>query len=672
MLGDIYDPLANPDPGAKPVTFDAAQPQELAAKPEISPNGEYMSVDAARKRAIMRSGYTPARAGGQQRPAEAASSSNIYNDTSAVRGGNYEQTGDPLGDIELAENPKPANKTGNQQGGNQGGGNQGGGNQGNGAGEKGFWTTGKIIIAVVATLVILGVSFGVPAALGAFPGQGGGGKQKKKPVAKPVTLTGQAAGNVVIDILGGKDAMGNAWVAAGDGTLAASGVKLRKGMDAVASLTVDNEGTWSVDSMTGKITFTPLAAFKGSPTPVNYFVTDSNLLASDNAAISITYAATGTIPAVTNPVAANIVLTDQLPGKVSIDILNGKDANGNAYFTKGTGAVKGNGVFLVSAQGMGQQLDVTNEGTWLADTSTGIITFTPVDGFTGSPTPIRWKLRDDSASPLASNEATITITLKMGPLAKADVDGSFARAAPADVISVTVDVLANDAKGAAALDPASVKIVRAIASDPSYMPMVTIAADGKSADIMGEGKWTVDPASGKMTFAALQGFNGQTTAIAYTVADTNKIRSNEAIVQLNSDIKKVSDGLQTLVDGTDLAFWTEFKKLAIDDPNVSIRELLVVTSLYNDLFVKAIPPALLATLNSTGRAIGTEFSGYETQWLNAGGTKDALWTIMQTVQANRYMKFPEATNKLAVRYLCTDVMVRLLRVLVASMNKMQQ
>ncbi len=56
MLGDIYDPLANPDPGAKPVAFDPAKPQELAAKPEISPNGEYMSVDAARQRAIMRSG----------------------------------------------------------------------------------------------------------------------------------------------------------------------------------------------------------------------------------------------------------------------------------------------------------------------------------------------------------------------------------------------------------------------------------------------------------------------------------------------------------------------------------------------------------------------------------------------------------------------------------------
>lgn len=166
-------------------------------------------------------------------------------------------------------------------------------------------------------------------------------------------------------------------------------------------------------------------------------------------------------------------------------------------------------------------------------------------------------------------------------------DGAFARALPTDVISVTVDILANDTKGDAALDPKSVKLIRAISADPAYSPMVTFAAGRKSVDVSGEGVWTVDPASGKLTFAAAQGFNGQTTAITYVVADANGVYSNQAIVQLNSDVKKAADALNLLVAGTDSAFWAEYKKLVIDDAAVTIREMLVVTSLFTEVFERA-------------------------------------------------------------------------------------
>ena len=36
------------------------------------------------------------------------------------------------------------------------------------------------------------------------------------------------------------------------------------------SLTIPNEGTWTVDPTTGDITFTPDAGFTGDPTPIRY------------------------------------------------------------------------------------------------------------------------------------------------------------------------------------------------------------------------------------------------------------------------------------------------------------------------------------------------------------------------------------------------------------------
>jgi len=40
-----------------------------------------------------------------------------------------------------------------------------------------------------------------------------------------------------------------------------------------AELVVPGEGTWTVDPVTGALTFTPEAGFTGDPTPVDYQVT---------------------------------------------------------------------------------------------------------------------------------------------------------------------------------------------------------------------------------------------------------------------------------------------------------------------------------------------------------------------------------------------------------------
>ncbi|MCG9792645.1 Ig-like domain-containing protein [Flavobacterium algicola] len=60
---------------------------------------------------------------------------------------------------------------------------------------------------------------------------------------------------------------------------------------------VANQGTWTVNN-SGIVTFTPLAAFTGNPTPITYKIYDTTLL-SDSATITITYKPTATIEGTT-------------------------------------------------------------------------------------------------------------------------------------------------------------------------------------------------------------------------------------------------------------------------------------------------------------------------------------------------------------------------------------
>src|SRR5690606_16449499 len=64
-------------------------------------------------------------------------------------------------------------------------------------------------------------------------------------------------------------------------------------------------------------------------------------------------------------------------------------------------------VQIVGTANPGDSLVVPGEGTWSVNTTTGAITFTPLGGFTGDPTPIQYTVRDNDGN--VSNAATVTI-----------------------------------------------------------------------------------------------------------------------------------------------------------------------------------------------------------------------------------------------------------------------
>ena len=93
---------------------------------------------------------------------------------------------------------------------------------------------------------------------------------------------------------------------------------------------------------------------------------------------------------------------------------------------------------------------------------------------------------------------------------------------------VTVAVVGNDTDAEGDLDPTTVMITVSPAGS-------TIAADGKSVDVSGEGVWTVNPTTGDITFTPETGFTGDPTPISYTVDDLTGKTSNEATVTIDYD-----------------------------------------------------------------------------------------------------------------------------------------
>ncbi|MBH0007715.1 Ig-like domain-containing protein, partial [Psychrobacter sp. SWN149] len=153
------------------------------------------------------------------------------------------------------------------------------------------------------------------------------------------------------------------------------------------------------------------------------------------------------------------------------------------------------------------------------DPTTGAVTFTPEADFTGDPTPVEYVVSDTTG--LTSEPATITIDYpQTAPVAVNDAKSGASGA------TVDVAVVGNDTDPENDIDPTSVLITVSPAGG-------TIAADGKSVDVAGEGSWVVDPVSGDITFTPEDGFTGDPTPISYTVNDATGLTSNPATVTID-------------------------------------------------------------------------------------------------------------------------------------------
>ncbi|MFT4187150.1 MAG: hypothetical protein QM621_01055, partial [Aeromicrobium sp.] len=139
---------------------------------------------------------------------------------------------------------------------------------------------------------------------------------------------------------------------------------------------------------------------------------------------------------------------------------------------------------------------VSGVGVWSVDTTTGAVTFTPVPNYVGEVPAVSYVVTGDDG-------ATYTADVSVEALGAADDDVAYtAPGGPG-----TVDPLANDSVPGAVLNPASVRLV-----DPA-------TGDETTTLTTAEGAWTVNPATGRVTFTPTAGYVGTPAPVAYLVDD---------------------------------------------------------------------------------------------------------------------------------------------------------
>lgn len=229
------------------------------------------------------------------------------------------------------------------------------------------------------------------------------------------------------------------------------------------------------------LVFSPASGFSGAVSQVTYAVIDGT---GDESSANLT------------------VYVDPAPiaqGDVSAPTANGSPVTIDVLANDQTGDVI---VFaslrLEGTTAPGQSLVVAGEGIWSVDTAAGTVTFTPEAGFVGDPTPVSYTVQDDEGY----RSTPATIYADYVPLASADVSAPATPGQP-----VTVDVLGNDAAGDAV--------------DPATVQLGGTAAPGDPLVVTGEGTWSINPATGAITFTPEAGFVADPTPVTYTVSDAN-------------------------------------------------------------------------------------------------------------------------------------------------------
>ena len=283
----------------------------------------------------------------------------------------------------------------------------------------------------------------------------------------------------------------------------------------VETLTVANEGTYTIDPATGVVTFKPLPTFTGKASPVTIKLTA--ILGTDTNNANITSTATATYTPTVVPVKPTAVASQTTgpQGKaqtsaIKFDVADTDDTTVN--FAKGTVAIDANttksidlntaSVTLLNADGVAvTSVTVANEGTYTLDTATNVITFQPVATFTGTVTkPVSVRIADANGT-TATTTYTPTVT---------DVTMTAENATSTDIQGKTQ----TGTPGFETSDP-SVTIATRQLIDPSTMQPTT------SVTIANEGTYTIDPTTGVVTFVPVPTFTGEGTGVTVQATDSN-------------------------------------------------------------------------------------------------------------------------------------------------------
>ncbi|GIG41141.1 beta strand repeat-containing protein [Cellulomonas phragmiteti] len=238
------------------------------------------------------------------------------------------------------------------------------------------------------------------------------------------------------------------------------------GGESSTRVVVEDEGVYTLDPSTGTITFTPELGFQGAATSVTFRVTDVY-----GQQAQATYTPTVTPPA--PPVAPDATSTGPAvtPQNLTVTLPAG-------------------GTVALSGGGSPTRVVVDGEGVYTLDPSTGTITFTPDLGFSGESQGVAVVVTD-AYGQSATGSWTPTVTAPPAP----------------QPLPATTDGVGTATQSTTVTVPGSGSVALVGGGSP-----IRVVVDG-------QGVYTLDPATGVITFAPELGFAGEADGVTYEVTD---------------------------------------------------------------------------------------------------------------------------------------------------------
>ena len=370
----------------------------------------------------------------------------------------------------------------------------------------------------------------------------------------------------------------------------------------VDSVTVDGEGTYTINPTTGEVTFQPLPTFKGTATGVDVTLTAPVGQDKDGQPVTAT-ATTKYTPTVT--------AVEPTAKPADSAGVQGETQKGTPTFTAGNAEVpiKENSVKLLNPDGTEANgpVDALDEkgnkvGEYTVNPATGEVTFTPTDKtYTGKVTPAKVQAEDKNGTKVNTTYTPhiVGVTPTATPAESSGIQGQ-----PQDG---TVSFAPGETTVEGVKKSVPIKANSAVLLDASGNPV----APGTPVDALDPegnkvGEYTIDPATNKVTFTPTnKEYKGKVQPAKVQAEDENGTKVNTTYTPTIVGVTPTASPAETTdVQGVEQSKEVTFKPGKATVNGVE-KEVPIDTTSYKLLDENGQPVESVPAKNPAGDVIGT-------------------------------------------------------------------
>ena len=373
----------------------------------------------------------------------------------------------------------------------------------------------------------------------------------------------------------------------------------------VDSVTVDGEGTYTINPTTGEVTFQPLPTFKGTASGVD--VTLTAPVGQDKDGQPVTATATTKYTPTVTAVEPTAKPTDSAG-------VQGETQKGTPTFTAGNAEVpiKENSHKLLDKEGNevqpGQTTPayaedgVTQVGTYSIDPATGEVTFTPTDKtYTGKVTPAKVQAEDKNGTKVNTTYTPhiVGVTPTATPAESSGIQG--------EVQDGTVSFAPGDTTIEGVKKSVPIKANSAVLLDASGNPVAAgTPVDALDPEGNKVGEYTIDPATNKVTFTPTnKAYKGKVQPANVQAEDENGTKVKTTYTPSIVGVTPTASPAETTdVQGVEQSKEVTFKPGKATVNGVE-KEVPIDTTSYKLLDENGQPVESVPAKNPAGDVIGT-------------------------------------------------------------------